>query len=75
MFRRAARSAARLNTALTRAWDRMSLPLPFSRAVVVVGPMLPADASAREVSAAIDDANDAACRTLLGTHIAPATQT
>ncbi len=42
---------------LRRAWDQMALPLPFARAVVVVGPPLPATATEAEVAAAIDAAN------------------
>lgn len=45
---------------LRRAWDRMSLPLPFARAVVVVGPELPATATEGEVTRAIDAANETA---------------
>lgn len=42
---------------LRRAWDRMALPLPFARAVVVIGPELPADCSSRDVALAIEEAN------------------
>jgi lysophospholipid acyltransferase (LPLAT)-like uncharacterized protein len=59
-------SAASPAKVLRRAWDRMALPLPFARAVVVVGPALPATASDAEVSAAIDAANEDAKLRLLG---------
>jgi lysophospholipid acyltransferase (LPLAT)-like uncharacterized protein len=42
---------------LTRAWDRMALPLPFSRVAVVVGEPLHATATAEQIRAAIDEAN------------------
>ncbi|MBI2391074.1 MAG: DUF374 domain-containing protein [Deltaproteobacteria bacterium] len=57
-------SAAAPTKVLTRAWDRMALPWPFARAVVVVGPALPADTSASDLAAAIDDANSLAARAL-----------
>jgi lysophospholipid acyltransferase (LPLAT)-like uncharacterized protein len=59
---------------LERAWDRMSIPLPFARAVVVLGPVLREGATDGEVAAAIDEANDAAARALSATpdgHTAP----
>lgn len=49
---------------LERAWDKMAVPLPFSRAIVVLGPALPATATDEELSAAIDEANVAAARAL-----------
>lgn len=57
-------SAAAPTRVLTRAWDRMALPWPFARAVVVVGPALPEGASAAELAAAIDDANSLAAQAL-----------
>ena len=59
-------SAASPAKVLSRAWDRMALPLPFARAVVVVGPELPAGASEREVASAIDEANGLAEASLQG---------
>ncbi len=47
-----------------RAWDRFALPWPFARAVVVLGPELPADAEADAIVDAIRDANEAATRSL-----------
>ncbi|MGK0360530.1 MAG: lysophospholipid acyltransferase (LPLAT)-like uncharacterized protein [Bradymonadia bacterium] len=49
--------AARRAYRLRRAWDRFALPLPFTRVVVVFGPVLPADASARVLEQAIFDAS------------------
>ncbi len=57
-------SAALPAKVLVRAWDRMFLPLPFARAVVVVGPELPATAGAQEIADAIDDANRRAVEAL-----------
>jgi lysophospholipid acyltransferase (LPLAT)-like uncharacterized protein len=59
-------SAAEPVRVLSRAWDRMAIPLPFARAVVVLGPTVRADASDSEVAAAIDEANALAARTLSG---------
>jgi lysophospholipid acyltransferase (LPLAT)-like uncharacterized protein len=42
---------------LTRAWDRMALPLPFSRVAVVIGAPLHAEATPERIRAAIDDVN------------------
>jgi lysophospholipid acyltransferase (LPLAT)-like uncharacterized protein len=57
-------SAAAPAKTLLRAWDRMVLPFPFARAVVVVGPALPADTSPAEIAAAIDATNVLATREL-----------
>jgi lysophospholipid acyltransferase (LPLAT)-like uncharacterized protein len=57
-------SAATPARVLGRAWDRMSLPLPFARAVVVVGPVLPADTGEEQLGRAIDEANGLATRSL-----------
>lgn len=57
-------SAAAPATVLSRAWDRMSLPWPFARAVVVIGPPLPATSTPREIADAIDDVNATAARLL-----------
>lgn len=51
-------SAASHAHVLSRAWDRMALPLPFARAVVVLGPELPADATPQALAAALETAND-----------------
>ncbi|MGZ3452206.1 MAG: lysophospholipid acyltransferase family protein [Polyangiales bacterium] len=59
-------SAAEPVRVLRKAWDRMAIPLPFARAVVVLGPTVRADASESEVAAAIDEANALAARTLSG---------
>jgi lysophospholipid acyltransferase (LPLAT)-like uncharacterized protein len=59
-------SASRPSRVLTRAWDQMSLPLPFARAVVVVGPALPADIADADLAAAIDEANTVALDALQG---------
>jgi lysophospholipid acyltransferase (LPLAT)-like uncharacterized protein len=61
-------SAASPARVLTRAWDRMVLPLPFSRAVVVLGPILPAQTSSTELAAAIDGANQTAARELAASY-------
>jgi lysophospholipid acyltransferase (LPLAT)-like uncharacterized protein len=61
-------SAAAPARVLTRAWDRMALPLPFSRAVVVLGPILPAQTSSTELAAAIDAANQTAARELAASY-------
>lgn len=66
-------SAASPAKVLLRAWDRMVLPLPFARAVVVLGPQLPATASPEELSRAIDDANEAAAESLRGTVVVATT--
>lgn len=47
-----------------RAWDRFALPWPFARAVVVIGPELPADTDASVVAGAIRDANEEASNRL-----------
>jgi lysophospholipid acyltransferase (LPLAT)-like uncharacterized protein len=65
-------SAAAPAAIVERAWDRMALPWPFARAVVVVGPALPADASPGELAAAIDRANALAARALAGRIAEPA---
>lgn len=65
-------SAARPTRILGRAWDRMSLPWPFARAVVVIGPALSAEASPAEVSASIHEANALAGRALVGPRLARA---
>jgi len=57
-------SAATPAKILTRAWDRMALPLPFARAVVVVGPAMRPDVSEGELAAAIDETNALANRQL-----------
>lgn len=49
---------------LTRAWDRMALPFPFSRAVVVVGPPLDATATANEIASAIEAVDERARRAI-----------
>ena len=51
---------------LARAWDRMALPLPFSRAVVVVGAPLNAEATTEQMRAAIDDVNARAAAAIAG---------
>jgi len=58
-------SAAAPAKGLIRAWDRMSLPLPFARAVVVVGPALPAHTTDGELATAIDEANAVAAEALV----------
>jgi lysophospholipid acyltransferase (LPLAT)-like uncharacterized protein len=45
---------------LSRAWDRFSLPWPFTRAVVVVGEPLPEGASSDDIARAIVAANQRA---------------
>ena len=45
---------------LERAWDRFSLPWPFTRAVVVLGKPLSADASRDDIARAITAANERA---------------
>jgi lysophospholipid acyltransferase (LPLAT)-like uncharacterized protein len=50
-------SAASPAKVLARAWDRMVLPWPFARAVVVVGPALPYDAPEEAIALAIEGAN------------------
>jgi lysophospholipid acyltransferase (LPLAT)-like uncharacterized protein len=42
---------------LTRAWDRMALPWPFARAVVIVGAPLPEGATACAIAEAIEAVN------------------
>ncbi len=59
-------SACAPKKVLGRAWDRMALPLPFARAVVVLGPTLPKETSASELKAAIEEVNHAAEKALLG---------
>lgn len=59
---------------LDRAWDRMALPWPFARAVVVVGPALSAAAGPRELGEAIDEANALAAHALAGNEAAGPTQ-
>jgi hypothetical protein len=54
-----------------RAWDRFALPWPFARAVVVVGPELPADTDASVLAGAIGDANAEAARRLAGASAEP----
>jgi len=53
-------SAAARGHTFARAWDRFVLPWPFTRVAVVLGPPLPAEASAEELERAIVDANRAA---------------
>jgi len=53
-------SAATPVKILRRAWDRMALPWPFARAVVVLGPALSPDASAEEIASAIASVNERA---------------
>jgi lysophospholipid acyltransferase (LPLAT)-like uncharacterized protein len=60
-------SAASPARVLARAWDRMRLPWPFARAVVVLGPPLDPHVSEQEIARAIEAANDEAARTLRGT--------
>jgi lysophospholipid acyltransferase (LPLAT)-like uncharacterized protein len=50
-------SAATPSKVLLRAWDRMALPWPFARAVVVLGPALAPDASPEEIAAAVEAVN------------------
>jgi len=57
-------SACAPRRVLTRAWDRMALPLPFARAVVVLGPSLPATTTAEELAHAIEAVNRAAAEAL-----------
>jgi lysophospholipid acyltransferase (LPLAT)-like uncharacterized protein len=45
---------------LRRAWDRFTLPLPFSRVAVVLGPPIEAHASKDALERAIESANAAA---------------
>ncbi len=52
-------AAAQAHT-FARAWDRFVLPWPFTRVAVVLGPPLPAEASAEELETAIVAANRAA---------------
>jgi len=58
--------AARLSFAIgLKSWDRMEVPLPFGRGVMVVGPALPverhaAEARLPEITAALDAACEAA---------------
>ncbi len=58
--------AGRLSFAIgLKSWDRMELPLPFGRGVMVVGPALPVSRHAAEaclpaITAALDAACDAA---------------
>lgn len=48
--------AARTRRAVVlRSWDRMVLPLPFSRGAIVVGPVLPPDADTAVLARALDD--------------------
>ncbi len=53
-------SACAPRRVLRRAWDRMALPLPFARAVVVLGPSLPADTPPEQLAEAIEAVNQAA---------------
>lgn len=57
-------SAAAGGRIFDRAWDRFLLAWPFTRAVVVIGPPLPASATPDEVSQAVWDANRAAASEL-----------
>lgn len=50
-------SACAPHRTLTRAWDRMALPWPFARAVVVLGPALPSDTPAEALADAIVQVN------------------
>lgn len=55
---------------LERAWDRMALPWPFARAVVVLGPALPPETSAEALGEAIVRVNQIA-QDLLSTKTLP----
>ena len=57
-------SACAPKKVLLRAWDKMALPWPFARAVVVLGPSLPAETSPSELKDAIDAVNAAAATAL-----------
>jgi lysophospholipid acyltransferase (LPLAT)-like uncharacterized protein len=58
-------SAARPAKVLARSWDRFTLPWPFARAVVALGPALDPDAGDDAIAAAIEAAN-ARARAALG---------
>jgi lysophospholipid acyltransferase (LPLAT)-like uncharacterized protein len=53
-------SSARPARVAARAWDRMLLPWPFARAVVVLGPPLPHDTPPAAIAEAIAAVNERA---------------
>lgn len=57
-------SACAPRRVLARAWDRMALPWPFARAVVLLGPALPATTTPEELARAIEAVNQAAAEAL-----------
>jgi lysophospholipid acyltransferase (LPLAT)-like uncharacterized protein len=63
--------AARPTKVLVRSWDRLALPWPFARAVVVLGPALDANTEGDALGAAIEAA-DAAAAELLANPDSPA---
>lgn len=63
-------SACAPRRVLSRAWDKMALPWPFARAVVVLGSPLPPTVSTEELAAAILQVNRIA-QDLLGTKVLP----